>query len=69
MSNYIVRIEKELKALDKKISKLNSFINEEDGKYQKLIELDRQLLIIQLNAMYAYGQTLELRLKLAYAYD
>ncbi len=64
MSDYLGRMEKELSKLDKKITKLNAFINAEDGNYESLSRLDQDLLIAQVNSMYAYSTILGLRLDL-----
>ncbi len=66
MSDYLSRMEKELYKLDRKITKLNTFINAGDGNYESLCNLDQDLLVAQVNSMYAYSTILGLRLDLGH---
>lgn len=60
---YIKRMLKEHKKLNKKVQKLNKFINDEDGIFLSLPRGTQDLLIAQINVMYAYQTILEIRIK------
>jgi len=64
---YIDRMEDELKELDEKLLKLDTFTKEKEGVFSKLPGSDRQLLYIQMSTMSTYGATLSMRISIAKA--
>ena len=62
MSDYLIRMEKELKELDKKIDNLRKFILGNGGIYRSLTVHDQDLLVAQSSAMYSYRMILKIRL-------
>lgn len=58
--DYLGRMRIELKELDEKINKLGDFIESE--KFEALDDVQKHYLIIQLNAMKVYEETLAARI-------
>ena len=62
MSDFLERMQEELKQLKEKKDKLNDFIDN-NSKFKELSNIQRILLINQFNAMYLYYFALESRIE------
>jgi hypothetical protein len=62
MSDFKTRLVEEQAELEAKLTKLNDFNN--SNKAESIDSIQRKLLLIQAGAMYAYNETLKVRLSL-----
>ncbi len=61
-TSYIDRMEKELSALDEKITKAQEFVASD--KFKTITSLEQQLLYMQISTMSTYGAILHTRITL-----